>query len=353
GAKFPRIKDHLVNILQLYPERGEAVLYSVELIDASFEDVRKEIEPFDFTSITDYAGGKRFGKLIGVVTGVAAVLFALFPTAFFGSLNRLVNYDVSFAAPAPFRLIVEPGDKEVVKGETVQLTVRVDGAPQKEILLSTKPEGQLDYERRKIEADAGCVFKCDLPSLKSTTRYFASAGDISSDEYTLSVIDRPMVKVLRLQLVFPTYTKLPSRQLDDNSGDVTALKGTRISYLIESNKDLVSASLIFDDKAETALGVAGNKAAGTLALLKDRTYHILLKDKDGIANAEPIEYTLKVIPDAYPTAAIELPGRNIDIAENSSLNMLFRIKDDYGFTQLRLAHRLIQSRYERPAADFT
>lgn len=353
GTIFPAIKDHLVNILQLYSERDATQHYSPELIDASFDDVRREIEPYDFTAIVDHSNTKRLGKLLGVVAGVGIVLAVFLPTTFLGSLHRLINYNASFESPAPFKLVVEPGNKDVVKGETVRLTVRVEGMPQKEIILSTKPEGQLEYESRKLDAGVDGMFGYELASLKFSTRYFASSANIKSDEFMLRVIDRPMLKVLRLQLSFPPYAKLASRQLDDNAGDVAALRGTRISFAIESSKPLASASLIFNDKTELALDIAVSKATGTIVHLKDRTYHVLLKDKDGITNTEPIEYTLKVIADAYPTVAIELPGRNIDIAENSSLNMLFRVKDDYGFTQLRLAHKLIQSRYEKPATDYS
>jgi len=353
GLKFPPIKDHLVNILQLYFERDKTQFYSPELVDASFSDVRKEIEPYDFTTIVDYSDTRRLGRLLGVMAGVCVVLAILLPTSFFGSVHRVIHYDTSFEAPAPFRFIVEPGNKEVVKGETVRLNVRVEGVQQKEITLSTKPEGQLDYEHRTLDVGTEGLFKHEFSSLKHSTQYFVGAGDVKSDEFTLTVIDRPTVKVLRLQLSFPSYAKLSARQLDDNAGDVTALKGTRISFAIESNKDLASAALVFNDKTETALTTAGGKASGTAVLLKDRTYHILLKDQEGIANAEPIEYTIKVAADAYPTATIELPGRNVDIAENSSLSMLFRIKDDFGFTQIRLAHKLIQSRYEKPADEYT
>jgi tetratricopeptide (TPR) repeat protein len=353
GTKFPAIKDHLVNILQLYSERDTTQHYSPELIDASFDDVRKEIEPYDFTAIVDHSNTKQLGKLLGVVGGVGIMLAVFLPSMFFASLHRLISHNTSFDPPAPFRFVVHPGNTDVVKGETVRLTVRVEGAPQKEIILSTKPEGQLEYENHKLEPGVDGNFGYELSSLKFSTRYLVSSADIKSDEFLLRVIDRPIVKALRLQLSFPLYAKLAPRQLDDNSGDVLALKGTRISFAIESSKALASALLVFNDKTELPLNIAGSKATGNIAHLKDRTYHILLKDKDGNANAEPIEYTLKIIADAYPTAAIELPGRNVDIAENSSLTMLFRVRDDYGFSRLRLAHKLIMSRYEQPAAEYT
>ena len=353
GQKFPAIRDHLVNILQLFSERNTTHLYSPELIDASFDDVRKEIEPFDFASIVDYRDAKRMGKALGAVGGVGMLLLVLFPGPFSASFDRLVRHNISFEPPALFRLIVEPGSREIVKGEPVTISVRVEGAAQKELTLSTKPENQLDFEHRKLEAASSGAFKYDLHSLKSSTRYFVSSGDTRSDEYLLTVIDRPTVGSLQLHLAFPSYARLSAQDLDENTGDVSALKGTHISFKVVSNKELASAVLVFDDKSTSPLTVHGDEASGDMFLQRDRSYHIALQDKEGIGNAEPIEYTLKAIPDAYPTATIELPGRNVDIAGNSSLNMLFRVKDDYGFTKLRLAEKLIQSRYEQPPAEYS
>jgi hypothetical protein len=351
GEHFPAIKDHLLNILQL--QRDRSGFFSAELIDASFDDARREMEPHDFGEIVHYGPIKRFARMLLLVVGVWVTLFLLFPSSLSSSLYRLGHFSVSFEQPAPFRFVVEPGNKEIVKGESVRLTVRVEGVPQRDILLSTKPEGQRTFDTRTLHADAGGTFTQELASLKSSTRYFVSAGSVTSEEYLLNVTDRPIVTMLRVGLTFPSYARLPARELENNTGDVTALKGTRIAFSIESNKDLASATLVFNDATATALSVAGSKASGSLQLTKERTYHLRLRDSGGVENADPIEYSLKVLADAYPTASIELPGRNVDIAENAALSMVYRIKDDYGFARLELAYKLTASRYEKPAADFT
>ncbi len=358
GKAFPNINDHLINILQLYNERESSRFYSPDLIDASFEDVRKEIEPVDFTAAVSFARPRKWGRILGIVTGIALLLLAVFPSGFLGAANRLWHYTESFEAPLPFRFIVEPGNKEVVKGASVPIVVKVEGVPQKQITLSSKPSGQIQFDEKTLAANADGTFSYEMPALKSTTLYRVSSGDVSSEEYTLTVIDRPMVKMLRLNLAFPSYAKLSSRQLDDNVGDVTALKGTRITFSLEANKPLAVAKLMFSQPAnETkpnahSLTVSGSKASGSLTLLKEQTYYIHLVDEENVASAEPIEYSLKIVPDAFPTAQILFPGTNIDIAENSRLNMLYKITDDFGFSSLRLAYRLIQSRYEQPWEDF-
>ncbi|MFN0157749.1 MAG: DUF4175 family protein [Bacteroidota bacterium] len=353
GRKFPHLNDHLVNILQLYTERDKPQLYSVDLIDASFEDVRKEIQSADFNTVVDTTTPKRAGKLFFAMCAIAVLVFVLFPSGFFGAAHRLVNYGESFDPPLPFTFIVEPGSKEVVKGETVPVIVRIEGEQQKQIVFAARPAGQVAFEETILNADSTGMFVHDIPSLKNSTTYYVYARDIRSDEYALTVVDRPIVKAMKVQLQFPTYAKLQARELEENIGDVTALKGTRITFSVESNKPLATASVVFNDKTEKSLDVRGEKATGSLTLMADRTYHIALTDVENLTNVDPIEYTLKVIPDAFPTAAILVPGANIDIAENATLNMLMRITDDYGFTTLRLAHKLIQSRYERPADEYS
>ncbi|MBI5473597.1 MAG: hypothetical protein HY961_14755 [Ignavibacteriae bacterium] len=361
GGHFPAINDHLVNILQLNNEK-HARLYSPELIDASFEDVRKEIEPVDFSSAVSFESSKNAGKILGVVVGVIALMVLVFPSSLIGSAERLWHYDKTFAPPQPFRLIVEPGNKEVVKGTSVPILVRVEGQPQKQITLASKPEGQIEFERTTLTPDSNGLFSYTTPALKSSLSYQALSGEVSTDMYELRVIDRPIVKMLRLTLTFPSYAKLPSRLLDDNVGDVTALRGTRIAFSLEANKPLAEAKLIFTDPqsttgakregASTTLAVNDNSASGAISLMKELTYHIKLNDNENVSNAEPIEYSLKIVPDAYPTAQILFPGANIDIAENSKLNMLYKIKDDFGFSSLRLAYKLMQSRYEQPWAEY-
>jgi len=162
-----------------------------------------------------------------------------------------------------------------------------------------------------------------------------------------------MVKVLRLRLQFPGYSGLQPRQLDDNVGDVAALKGTRVSLSLEANKALSRACLSFSDSTVLPLQLKGNRATCDFVIMGERTYHIELGDTESVASTDPIEYALRLLPDEYPTVSILVPGMNMDITNATSLQIVAKVADDYGFSQLRLAYRLAQSRYEKPADTFT
>lgn len=353
GKKFPQVRDHLLNVLQLYKGTEASRFYSSELIHASVTGLDEELRGLDFHQIVDASPARRSVRIVGGIAAVSVLLFVVFPSMFTGSAHRLLNFSQSFAAPQPFSLVVEPGNREVIKGESVHISARVIGEPQHHLVLASRPADQTGVEEQALVAGDGGIFSTDLTALKITTKYFIYAGDIRSDEYTLTVLERPIIKTLRLTLTFPSYTRLGERELDENAGDVSALRGTKISLSLETSKPVTEAAIVFGDGQKLVLATQGTKSSGTITLMSDRKYRVHVQDKEGLTNSEPIEYSLRVIPDAYPVATILIPGSNIDIAESEKLNMLFRIADDYGLSRLRLAHKLLQSRYERPVAEYS
>ncbi|MEW6510433.1 MAG: DUF4175 family protein [Bacteroidota bacterium] len=353
GDAFPEIRDRLLNTLQIIADRDTTILSSASLIDAAAEDFRRETERIDFTSVVTFTHARRLGQWAAGVAGAALLLFILFPSTFFGAAHRLLHYSQDFAPPAPFRFIVEPADKEVIKGENVSLRVRVEGAVLPEITLAVRPEGQAVDDERLLAAQPDGSFRFEFTALKNTLRYAFSARGVKSQEYTLRVIDRPVVKLLRLVVVPPSYSRLPRQQLEDNVGDVTSLKGSTVSFSVEANKDLQSATLVMSDSTAVALRTGGRKASGSLVLIKEKTYHLELRDSAGTPSADPVEYGLHMVPDASPTVAIVIPGTDQDVADNTTLPLLIKVADDYGYTRLRLAYKLVHSRYEQPAVQFS
>lgn len=353
GQRFPAVRDHLRNALEIVTHPLSERCYSAEFINASFEDAKRELEQVDLNSMADYTPGKRAGAIALVVTAIVGGLFLVFPETFFGSLERIWYYGESYAAPAPFVLIVSPGNRDVVKGDNVQIDVRVRGKHPSGLVLATRPEHQRAFERTSFRDSTDGVFHHELSALKLSTLYFVESGSIRSDEFSLKVIDRPVVTLFRLTLNPPRYTGQSAVQLDDNAGGVAALKGTTIGLMLEANKELADAAVVLDDGEEIRMTVNGSHASAEMRLMKENGYRFRLRDAEGLDNPHPIRYALHIVADDIPRISIELPGMNLDVAGNEQLAILMRIVDDYGFKRLRLAHRLDQSRYEHPAEEYS
>ena len=360
GRHFPGIHDRLLDAMQVFTEQNDPLArYSPELIDAAFADLHGAIQPLNFADAVDVAGLRHMRKISAYAAGVFVLIFVLSPAGFLNSVNRILKYNQTFAAPAPIEFIVQPGNAEVVRGATVSLSIHTLGKPVSAVVLRTRQQGQAEFETRELRLSAGQaagfenVFHDSIAGIKATTEYFASAEDIQSEKYRITVIDRPLIRSFQVQLNYPAYTRLPAKALEENVGDVTAYPGTIVSINLASSKELASGALAFSDKTSLPLVINRTDATARFRLMNEKTYHVVLGDREGLANADPIEYQLRLIPDAFPTIAILVPGRNVDVTEEMRLDLLLRISDDFGFSKLRLAYRLAQSRYEKPKEEFS
>ncbi len=355
GLVFPRIKDRLLNALQIYRESllDSRPSYSQALIDASFSEAAGEFETLDLKPVVDERPLKKSAGRLLAVALFAAAAFAAFPGTLIDAAGRIARFRTDFAPPAPFEFIISPGDIEAVKGRAVTLTALTTLKTQPSITFYIREEQQSDFDAAETKRDSTGKFTASVAALRSGIVYYAEAEGYRSRQYAITVVDRPFVRSMRLKLDFPSYTRLSPRYLEDNAGDVTALLGTRIEFELGLNKEVASAALVFDDSAVVAMNVDGKRARTAVILNRDRKYRIDLKDAAGIRNSDPITWKMQATPDMRPAIELLEPSLQSDVDESMRLPVLARISDDFGFTKLILHYRLASSKYERPQETYS
>ncbi len=359
GDFFPAIRDRLTNFLQLHEEASKAQsLYSFELLEASFKDLADAVRQVDFSRAVDDSMIGLMRKWFLFSIAGAALFLAAFPASMPAAYFRLAHFNTQFTAPPRYTFAVMPGNKEVVKGEAVDVRVRLSSANEfvlrpSSLDLFSRVTGQDRFDQVSMKPDSSGLYHSLLQNVKVTTEYYVQAADVQSERYALTVLDRPIIRSLRVRLEFPAYSKLPARLQDEFNGDVTALSGTRVFVTGAASKELHKANIVFGRDSLAAITIEGTKFSGSFRLKQDVSYYIGLTDKDSLTNLDPVHYNLKMIPDEWPTVAIIQPGRNLDIAGDQSMRLLIHAEDDFGFSQLRLGYRLIHSRYQEGQRDYT
>ncbi len=359
GAFFPALQDHLLNALQLAQDGSSmSSLYSAELLDASLKDFATAIRTIDFLESVDKKDIPRYRRWFFVSAGVLIILVLLFPASLSSAAFRLIHYSREFTPPPQYLIEILPGNKEIVKGENVDVSVSVKALlpslrqDVQELIISRQQEGQENSEEIRVQADSSGMYRTTFQTVRSTTQYFARVEDSESDHFVLTVLDRPLIRSFRVRLDYPAYSKIPPKTLDEFIGDLAALKGTRITISGVSSKPLKEASIQFGNHANLPLAIRGERFSASFPLLTDNIYHLSITDVEGLSNSEPVHYQLKTIPDEYPSMTIVEPGRNIDIASNQSMNLLLQASDDFGFSALRLGYRIVKSRYEQVRNEY-
>jgi len=368
GDKYPEIKDRLRNILEIFDEHAHAGTgfhpdYSPRLIDASFADLQSAAANKDFEEVVSVVELRRGLRALTAGAAVAVFLFVIPQFGLPSAAYRLVHFNREFIPPSPFEFLVQPGDAEIVRGESLPVSVSLlanAGSESsilrplpKKIAIAIRRAGSEEIERTDLSADSSGQFRCTIGSLRATSEYFAEAENVRSRSYTITVTERPVVRSLSLTITPPAYSRLPEQTLDDNVGDVTALPGTKLRWRIAVSKALKHASILFKNGDILPLTEAGSIYTAYHILRHAASYHVALEDSDGIHNVDPIEYTLGLAEDEIPRVDIVDPGRNIDITASAPLAITVRIHDDYGFSGLALAYRLVHSRYEQAQERFT
>lgn len=349
GDNFPEIKDELANAIQLLQEHNSG--YSESLIDAAFKSVFLKSKQLNFGSIVNFNKAKKFFHSSLASFFVLLIFFLIFP-GFGSAAYRLINFRTSFEAPPKFVFYISPGNKEITKGDNVSIKIRVAGKQPEEIILSTKSEEQTEFIEKKLFPDSGGVFNYEAISLKSSIEYFASAENISSDIYKISVLNRPVISLLDVTITPPAYSKLPATALRDN-GNISTLPGSKINIAVNSSRELYKAFIEFNDSTRKELSVNDKKASTEFLILKELDYKIIIHDKQNFANANPITYSIKLLTDNSPSIELLSPTGDIILGSENRVQLISRISDDYGFSKLNLNYRLTTSKYRSPEEKFS
>jgi hypothetical protein len=355
GNVFPELKDRLRNAIELLSDESNPNKYhSEELARAYIEQIFAKASRHDITSALRYRSetNAKFSFLTSFVVGL--VLFLIFPSQMPSALAEVFNFTKKI--PSAYSIEVLPGDILLSRGDTLKIKTALGLITGRKlpsyVVMSERYNNERDFEEHQINKSADGKYYFQLPDVRSSLKYFVTAGDQDTREYNVDVEDLPIVQSFHVILVYPSYTKKAVETLQDNIGDFSALVGTRAEFTLRTNKELKSAWLLINDSTKKAFNVSGKNADGELVISRTIKYKLSLLDEDSLQNRDPIVYAVQAVNDEYPTCEITYPGKDVDLSRDMQLPLRIGISDDYGFTKLLIEYKLVSSKYVQPEKDY-
>jgi len=340
GGLYKGVNDRLANALEVFRKHeSNRENYSVALINAALAQIAGSLTGEDFSQKIDFAPARKSLRYTSGVLASTVLIWLFFASAFNSAAYRLLHPLQDFSAQSNISLLVFPGNKTVLKGEDVPVKVWSSEAKVASVDLSLTTFN--NAETVKLQKSRDDTFRYTIESVKDSLRYYAAVGKAKSPAYQISVLELPLLRNLQVKVTPPAYSRLEPYMLEENVGDVNALKGSRLQISGECNKTIAEGKIVFESGDSLAVDVVGQRLTASFSLQEDDSYFFELKDRHGYASNNPIEYHLKVIPDQYPFINVPVPGRDVDLGEDMLIPITIEAQDDYGISRLQLAYQII------------
>jgi hypothetical protein len=352
GEHHPQVSDRLVNLLQLAD--GKRSHAPAPFIDQAVQQLAADLDDVSFNEIEDFGRARRAARLASLPLAAVLAFLLLAPSTFLDASERLLAPGTAFDRPAPFQLTVQPGAATLVRGDSLRITVRATGDAPATITLLRRKTPDTPPERITLRADSGPTFRHTFPAVRESFQYRLGTAPVQTAWYPVEVRSRPLVRRLQLTVTPPGYTGLPSRTLNANVGDVSALPGTTVDVAATLGGPPVDAArLVFGDSTTHPLTVQQGTARGDFVLRRAGTYTLQLESTNGIPNRYPIQYQLSLQSDARPSVRFLQPTGPKELSKDLTQPLRVQLSDDFGFTRAALYYRVAQQRFGEGQDDFS
>jgi hypothetical protein len=339
GRHYPQLQDRLANALQIaaLPE-NETNSLSPGLISAVRESIADLFAGIELSRHLERtparAGWQRFAAVVAV--NILAWLF--FVNTLSVGLERTLYPNRELSRQLAMEFLVSPGEVTLLRGEPVTIRAWTKTLTMGDLQIELDRFGR--QELLSMTRGVKDTFFYSIPSLRDSLRYRIRYQKAASRSYALRITDLPMIRTLQLRVQPPSYSGAESFLLEENIGDVTALKGSRIDWQAETNKPAAEARLLFASGRTQPLNIAARRLFTSFSLLTDDSYYAELVDDQGRHSENPIVYRLRPLTDQYPFIRIVSPSGDIDLHEDMLLPLLLQAQDDYGISAMTLRYQV-------------
>ena len=309
----------MYNLLDLVQDKRQS-----ELLLASIEQRSRSLNPIPFAKAIDLNEGFKYVKYLAIPGAIFALIWLSGElNSFFGSYQRVVNYDQAYEPPAPFVFQLLTGRLEILENEEIALQVATEGEVKPDdITLVINGQQYLMQEQNGI-------YQHNLAPELGISEFYFTANELDSRKYNLEVLAVPAIQNFEVALEYPGYTGKPAETLK-STGNATFPEGTKVTWKIES-LETNEIHLVAEDTLR-AFKKTKNEFSLSRRVYDNLSYQLTTSNKN-VINHEKLDYKFRIIKDAYPTLEVRQVGDTL----NSNISYYMgEASDDYGLGAITL-----------------
>jgi hypothetical protein len=306
---------------------------------------------------------------VGYLVSALMILFAAYtilsPKDVFQTIRRISLPWADISRPTRVTIDeVQPGDGNPILGSQVEISARVRGVgtdDEVRLFYTTIDNQTVDRQVPMQLAGTGTRYSCTIPGgpagIQQSLSYHIEAGDATSPEFLLTMMQTPSIVVQKIVYDYPNYMDTPSHTTE-GEGEIRGVEGTTVTIHAKANHPIKDAAIKFDPQDNAP--AFRMESDGTTARYRFQlrwndarnaaqytSYQLEFEPElaDAARNAShqarPAVHKILVTPDLSPEISILSPRRKVtDVAVNGQQRIEIRALDpDFGLTDLTLQIR--------------
>ncbi|MDB6171960.1 MAG: hypothetical protein JWL59_1271 [Chthoniobacteraceae bacterium] len=250
------------------------------------------------------------------------MLRALLPMA---NVDRVSQFKVAIVEP-------KPAEMRVPFGDAIPLVIDVSGgrASKAVVEVFSKSGGHEVLQMSPAENDR---FSATIQIGREDVEYRVRAGDAITRKYRLEARSRPHIANFEKIYTYPVYSKVESKKVLEENGDLAALEGSEVELRLAANQQIEKAELRVEQGRKEftvpLVAAADGRLTARLPLKTSGIYRVhLIAAETGFENKFSPEYEIRAEPDLIPQIELELPKDDLILPVNEIVDVRGRATDD-------------------------
>ena len=370
----PELESHLINLVQLSSDQRNV---DRDFCRAAVDQAAGRADSVSFDNVA--AKETRFRRFLyslqtprDFVEACCVLAFFLF-LSFLGSA-MLPNWSSAASRfTQPWKFVpsvgsvkitaVKPGDKEILLGTSLEITVETDepitdtpftatlfiqpdGADGEEklpmpLVLPEQTQAPVDIvdAERAVEANTEQRiqkrYSLVIPVVAKSAKYRIEVGNSQSQKYQITVLEKPTIAEAEVVYTYlPYMNRVPETVSLRTMPDLTAPQYTTAQLRIKPSAPITSGQL---EWVNGSIGTGGSVSedgmlfTARIDIVQNTSYKIRLQ-RDGNADPEPRVNNIRFIPDEKPRIDMVRPTGEISIAPGQNVPIAAKLFDDFGIS---------------------
>ncbi len=281
--------------------------------------------------------------------------------------SRLFNPAAAILPWTTLEMHVSPKDVQIAIYDNITIKAKLSGYSTKPVILHLYEPDNPNSEIVEMYQDQNVGKNTDanefiytLTGLQKDLEYSVECDKLVSPKYKIKVIQRPEIESLQATLYKPSYIQKEPKLLPINTGDFSAIVGTKVNLSVTANQPLTKGGIYLGSGADSDLfleqTIDGNSFNYEFTLATDTNYYIGLENQYEVKNEEQVIYSIVAKHDESPKVEIIKPGIDMPFPKTKMLEIKALAKDDYGVSTMILYYSIGNRKSLIPLnlkADFT